>query len=312
MLSRIAESLFWIGRLVERAEDVSRMLDVSVHLLLEDWAGTDADICRALLAVVGVEDDIGDDIDPQQLLDRLAYDRASPVWSSLEAARENARTVREVIPSEMWLCLNTTYNALPAQRARARDAGPTSFFNFVKERAALMSGLADGTMSHDDGWRFVVLGRSIERADMTARAISLYQFVGDRATSAGALLRSVAAYESFLRTYRGVLDPSRATAFLLLDRLFPRSVYASLSTAERRLAALLPAADSRFGVVDPGLVALGRLRTNLEFTSESEVMNDLSGRLAAIQETCGVVSDSIGERFFRGSSAIEWVAGGVS
>jgi uncharacterized alpha-E superfamily protein len=312
VLSRIAESLFWIGRLVERAEDVSRMLDVTVHLLLEDWAGTDADICRALLAVVGVEDDIGDDIDPQQLLDRLAYDRASPVWSSLEGARENARTVREVIPSEMWLCLNTTYNALPAQRARARDAGPTAFFNFVKERAALMSGLADGTMSHDDGWRFVVLGRSIERADMTARAISLYQFVGDRATSAGALLRSVAAYESFLRTYRGTLDPSRATAFLLLDRLFPRSVYASLSTAERRLAALLPAADSRFGVVDPGLVALGRLRTNLEFTSESEVMNDLSGRLAAIQETCGVVSDSIGERFFRGSSAIEWVAGGVS
>lgn len=312
MLSRIAESLFWIGRLVERAEDVSRMLDVSVHLLLEDWSGSDAEICRALLAVVGVEDDFGDDIDPQRVLDRLAYDKTSPVWSSLEGARENARTVREVIPSEMWLCLNTTYNALPAQRARARDAGPTAFFNFVKDRAALMSGLADGTMSHDDGWRFVVLGRSLERADMTARAVSLYQFVGDRATSAGALLRSCAAYESFLRTYRGVLDPSRATAFLLLDRLFPRSVYAALSTAERRLAALMPAADTRLGEIDPGLVSLGRLRTNLEFTSPAEVMDDLPARLLAVQHACAVVSDSIAERFFRGSSAIEWVAGGVS
>ena len=87
MLSRIAESLFWIGRLVERAEDVCRMLDLSVHLLLEDWSGSDAEICRALLAVVGVEDDLGDDIDPQVVLDRLAYDRMSPVWSSLEGAR---------------------------------------------------------------------------------------------------------------------------------------------------------------------------------------------------------------------------------
>jgi uncharacterized alpha-E superfamily protein len=312
VLSRIAESLFWIGRLVERAEDVSRMLDVSVHLLLEDWSGSDAEICRALLAVVGVEDDFGDDIDPQRVLDRLAYDRASPVWSSLEAARENARTVREVLPSELWLCLNTTFNALPAQRARARDAGPSAFFTFVKDRAAMMSGLADGTMSHDDGWRFVVLGRSLERADMTARAISLYQFVGDRATSAGALLRSCAAYESFLRTYRGTLEPSQATAFLLLDRLFPRSVYAALSTAERRLAALLPASDSRLGVADPALVALGRLRTDLEFTSASEVMDDLPRRLAAIQSTCGIVSDALAERYFRGSSAIEWVAGGVS
>ncbi|HWC35846.1 MAG TPA: alpha-E domain-containing protein [Mycobacteriales bacterium] len=312
MLSRIAESLFWIGRLVERAEDVSRVLDVSVHLLLEDWSGSDAEICRALLAVIGVEHDPDADVDPQAVLDRLAYERTSPVWSSLEGARENARTVREVIPSELWVCLNTTYNALPAQRAKARDAGPSAFFTFVKDRAALLSGLADGTMSHDDGWRYVVLGRSLERADMTARALSLFQVVGDRATSAGALLRSCAAYESFLRTYRGVLDPDRATAFLLLDRLFPRSVYAALSVAERQLADLLPPSDSRLGVVDPALLALGRMRTNLEFTAPEEVMDDLPRRIQAIQHGCGVVTDAVAERFFRAASTIEWVAGGVS
>ncbi|HVT65778.1 MAG TPA: alpha-E domain-containing protein [Mycobacteriales bacterium] len=312
MLSRIAESLFWIGRLVERAEDVSRLLDVSVHLLLEDWSGTDAEICRALLDVVGVEHDLGDAVDPQAVLDRLAYDRTSPVWSSLEGARENARTVREVIPSEMWVCLNTTYIALPAQRSRARDAGPSAFFTFVKDRAALLSGLADGTMSHDDGWRFVVLGRNLERADMTARALSLFQVVGDRATSAGALLRSCAAYESYLRTYRGVLDPGRATGYLLLDRLFPRSVYSALSAAERRLADLLPPSDSRLGVVDPALLALGRMRTTLEYTGVDEVMDDLPARIAAIQHGCAVVTEAVGERFFRASSTIEWVSGGVS
>ena len=98
--------------------------------------------------------------DADLVLDRLAYDRDSPIWASLEGARENARTVREVISSEMWLCLNTTYNALPGQQARARRGSPTTYFNFVKERAALVSGLVDGTMSHDDGWRFLVLGRS--------------------------------------------------------------------------------------------------------------------------------------------------------
>ncbi|MBV9487456.1 MAG: alpha-E domain-containing protein, partial [Frankiaceae bacterium] len=204
MLSRIAESLFWIGRLVERAEDVSRMLDVSVNLLLEESSASDVEACRTLLSVVGASGSLDDRaFDADLVLDRLAYDRDSPIWSSLEGARENARTVREVISSEMWLCLNTTYNALSGQRARAKRSSPSTYFNFVKERAALVSGLVDGTMSHDDGWRFLVLGRSIERADMTVRALSLYQVVGDPATSATALLRSCGGYESFLRTYRG-------------------------------------------------------------------------------------------------------------
>jgi uncharacterized alpha-E superfamily protein len=312
MLSRIAESLFWIGRLVERAEDVSRMLDVSVHLLLEESSGSEAEACRALLSVVGLPDDLSEDFDPQLVLDRLAYDSASPVWSSLEGARENARTVREVLPSEVWLCLNTTYNDLPAQRARARRSSPSAFFNFVKERAALMSGLADGTMSHDDGWRFLVLGRSLERADMTVRALSLYQYVGNRGTTAGALLRSCGAYESFLRTYRGSLDSHRATEFLLLDRLFPRSVYAALSTAEQCLQDLLPPADARLGTADIGLLTLGRTRTDLEFTLAVDAVKDLADRLDTIQQACLIVGDSVSERFFRGSSMIEWIAGSAS
>jgi uncharacterized alpha-E superfamily protein len=309
VLSRIAESLFWIGRLVERAEDVSRMLDVSVNLLLEESSASDVEACRTLLSVVGVTEDLDEpSFDIGLVLDRLAYDRASPVWSSLEGARENARTVREVISSEMWLCLNTTYNDLPTQRARAKRGSPTTYFNFVKERAALVSGLVDGTMSHDDGWRFLVLGRSIERADMTVRALSLYQVVGDPATSAGALLRSCGAYESFLRTYRGSLDPRHATEFLLLDRLFPRSVYAAVATAEQRLLELTPSAGSRVGVADVGLLALGRTRTDLEFSRAADVAVGLAQRLDDIQRSCAVVTSAVADRFFRGSAMTEWVA----
>lgn len=313
MLSRIAESLFWIGRLVERAEDVSRMLDVSVNLLLEETSASDVEACRTLLSVVGVSESVADrPFDAELVLDRLAYDRDSPIWSSLQGARENARTVREVISSEMWLCLNTTYNALPGQRARARRGSPTTYFNFVKERAALVSGLVDGTMSHDDGWRFLVLGRSVERADMTVRALSLYQVVGDPATSAGALLRSCGAYESFLRTYRGSLDPRHATEFLLLDRLFPRSVYAAVASAEQRLLELTPLADSRVGVADVGLLALGRTRTDLEFLRPVDVQVGLADRLDEIQRACLEVTSAVADRFFRGSAMVEWVAGASS
>jgi uncharacterized alpha-E superfamily protein len=309
MLSRIAESLFWIGRLVERAEDVSRMLDVSVHLLLEESSASDVEACRTLLSVIGVTEPGGEEsFDTDLVLDRIAYDRTSPVWSSLEAARENARTVREVISSEMWLCLNTTHNELPNQRARARRGSPTTYFNFVKERAALVSGLVDGTMSHDDGWRFLVLGRSIERADMTARALALYQVVGDPATSSNALLRSCGAYESFLRTYRGSLEPRHATEFLLLDRLFPRSVYAAIATAERRLLELTPSDGSRVGIADPGLRVLGRTRTDLEFLRAADVEVGLAERLADVQRACVRVTAAVAERFFRGSAPIEWVA----
>jgi uncharacterized alpha-E superfamily protein len=309
VLSRIAESLFWIGRLVERAEDVSRMLDVSVNLLLEESSASDVESFRTLLSVVGVtEDPSGRAFDADLVLDRLAYDTDSPIWSSLEGARENARTVREVISTEMWLCLNTTYNALPSQKARARRGSPTAYFNFVKERAALVSGLVDGTMSHDDGWRFLVLGRSLERADMTVRALSLYQVVGDPATSAGALLRSCGAYESFLRTYRGSLDPRHATEFLLLDRLFPRSVYAAVANAEQRLLELTPSAGSRVGVADAGLIALGRTRTDLEFSRAADVSGGLAERLDEIQRACSVVTAAVSDRFFSGSAMIEWVA----
>ena len=142
MLSRVAESLFWIGRLVERAEDVARMLEVSVNLLLEESSASDVEACRTLLSVIGITEDLEEgSFDTDLVLDRLAFDTTSPVWSSLEGARENARTVREVISSEMWLCLNTTHNELPTQRSRARRGSPTTYFNFVKERAALVDAI---------------------------------------------------------------------------------------------------------------------------------------------------------------------------
>lgn len=174
ILSRIAEALTWTGRYVERADNTGRILDAYLHRLLEDpWRDEDV-ACRSLYAILGV-DAGGTRVDMQQVLDQLAFDARSTcsIEGALGAARLNARSAREAVSSEMWECLNSTWHALADQRLAARRTGPYAYLELVRRRAALFFGLADSTMSRDDSWRFVVLGRSLERVDMTVRLLSV-------------------------------------------------------------------------------------------------------------------------------------------
>ncbi len=172
LLSRMAETLFWTGRYVERADDTARLVDVYVHRVQSDPRGNQD--CAPLFGLLGVVPPDGEDQpDVGVALRRLAYDPSSPsaIVGSVLAARAGARGIREVISSEMWECLNVTGHGLTGQRRAAERLGPHVFLRFIRERAALFFGLADSTMSHDDAWRFVVLGRSLERAGMTARLL---------------------------------------------------------------------------------------------------------------------------------------------
>src|ERR1035441_4909986 len=173
LLSRIAETLFWTGRYIERADDTARMVDVYVHRMLEEPRADEDAGCRAVLAVVGTAEDQASRIDIGVALDKVAYDvsSTSAIAGAVLAARTGARSVREVISSEMWECLNVTGLRLAAKHVTAERLGPAVYLRFVRERAALFFGLADSTMSHDDAWRFLVLGRSLERVDMTARML---------------------------------------------------------------------------------------------------------------------------------------------
>lgn len=182
MLARNAESLYWIGRYVERADDTARILDVAVHQLLDD-ATVDPDrTSRLLLRVLGIEAPEGK-LDVRSLTDLVAFSRnqVGSIVDSLASARENARGAREVTSSEMWECLNTTYNGLAERERASRRLGPHEFFRYVEERAAMFAGLADSTLSRDDGYRFLLLGRSIERVDMIVRM--LLARAGDRPSS---------------------------------------------------------------------------------------------------------------------------------
>ena len=174
MLSRIAESLYWLGRYSERAEDTARILDVHYHLLLEDRYVEEPAACAALLEVMGVGDRADSITDSVALTRLLAFDfeHVGSIVGAMEAAWENARGARETISLEMWECINSTHEALPTNVRFSSGQSPHMFFGWVKERAAMLAGLADSTMSRDDGWRFLLLGRSLERVDMTARLLS--------------------------------------------------------------------------------------------------------------------------------------------
>jgi uncharacterized alpha-E superfamily protein len=309
VLSRIAESLYWFGRHVERAEDTARILDVHYHLLLEDRWVDETAACCALLEVMGLPERVTDECDSLEVTWALAFDESygGSILGSLGAAWDNARGAREAISAEMWECVNTTHQLLRVRADAVRDQTPHDFFRWVKERSAILAGLADSTMARDDGWRFLVLGRSLERVDMTARLLSARY--GESWGQAGwvTTLRCCSAYEAYLQTYQRAVDASLAAEFLVLDRLFPRSVFFALRTAEDCLAQLAPGAG-RAGLDDDARRLIGRARTELEFRSTGDLLGDLPGHLFRLQQLCFEAGGAVGSRYFRAARPMEWIA----
>jgi uncharacterized alpha-E superfamily protein len=310
MLSRIAESLFWIGRYTERADATVRILDAFLGRMLEDpWADEDAG-CRALMAILATAPPHDARLSAGDVLESLAFDQNNPsaAGGALAAARDNARGAREVISSDMWECLNVTWQSLSARRMAADRLGPSTYLAYVRERTALFAGLAESTMSRADGWRFMVLGRSLERVDMTARLLSIQACRGDE-PGWRTVLRASGADHSFLRTHGGGVTPQRVAEFLLLDRLFPRSAQHALNTAETCLRELAPV-TGRGGVTDPALRPIGQVRTRLEYADVESLLTELPAHLRALQAACATASAATTERYFPRAAPVAWTHGG--
>ncbi|GEE02515.1 hypothetical protein nbrc107696_29610 [Gordonia spumicola] len=307
MLARNADSLYWIGRYTERADDMARILDVAVHQLLEDPTVDPDRTARQVLGVLGfpTADDVSHTV--WTLADAAAYDTSSTasIVGLIESARENARGAREVISSEMWECLNATHNELPNAERRARRLGPHDYFSYVKARAAMFAGLTDSTLSHDTGYHYLLLGRSLERIDMIVRM--LHSRSGDRTSSPSwmSVLISAGAQDTYVRANRGTVDAEHVVRFMLLDRLFPRSVFHSLTVAEQHLAALDRSPDRAGGRSD-AMTLLGRTRSALEFVDPETLGDNLAEHLADVQATCLAVNDAIAESHFHVSPYVTW------
>lgn len=306
MLSRIAESLFWIGRYIERSDGTARILDVHLQLLLEDpWIDDDI-ACRSLLTVMGSVAPAGvEQVSREDVLRHLAVDRANPsaIAYSLASARENARRAREIVSTELWECLNTTQARMPR---RLQTDKVHEFFQWVRERAALAVGIVDSSTSRDEAWQFFTLGRSIERTDMTARLLATRSLTEVSGPSWTTILRSCGAYEPYLRTYRGMPSALNAAEFLLLDRLFPRSIVYSIRSAEQCMSAIDPVAD-RVGHSNAVLRALGRMRSDLEYRPVAEIVSELPDHMDRVQKVTREASEAIRDRFFPTRAEQSWI-----
>lgn len=310
MLSRIAESLFWIGRYVERAQGTARLLSVHQQLIIEDPYTTEETACTSLIRLMGCAESTPPTL--EAVLDVLAYDPRSP-WSivyGISAARANARSAREVISSDLWECLNATWVALPAGKFRAADS--YRFFRWVRDRTMLLGAITDATMNRDLGWQFLTLGAALERADMTARLVSSAAMTGGSTPGGSAagwqsVMRSCGAQEAFVRAHSGLMADTQAAEFLVLDRLFPRSVVFALTMAETCLDAV--SVESAGVGTNEAQRELGRARSDLLYRHLGQLLESLPEEMAQVQDACARVSEAIAGQYFSRSETVAWRAG---
>lgn len=307
LLSRVAESIFWVGRYVERAEGTARILDVSVYQALEHRDVEGSHAARRLLAVMGLPDSGTTTL--WQATERLAIDpqSRSSIAGALAAARENTRAVRHVVPVEFWEHINATWAELPSQWDAIYHAGPASYLSFVKTRCAGMMGLADTMMSRDQTWLFFTLGRCLERTDVVGRQLATVAF--DEVFDSGLvmLLRSCGGYEPYLRLSQGVVETRRVLDFLLRDRLFPRSAFASLTLAEECLEQINAGRDDAW---DDARGLVGLSRAELEYSAPATLSSGLEARLERLQSAISAVSDAVTRRYFAQDLPVQWRQGG--
>ncbi|HWN97249.1 MAG TPA: alpha-E domain-containing protein [Methylomirabilota bacterium] len=311
MLSRVAESIYWMSRYVERAENVARFIEVNLQLMLDSPDGQDQQ-WEPLVATTG---DYADFLKrygaatQQNVIQFLAFDAENPnsILSCLRAARENARTVREIISSEMWLQLNKFYLMVTAAAARGNKMGSfNEFFSEVKLASHLFTGITDATMTHGEPWHFCRLGRMLERADKTSRILDVKYFILLRSADDvgtpfddiqwAAVLRSASAFEMYRKRF-GRISPRGVVEFLLLDREFPRAIHFSLLAARDSLHAIsgTPLGTFRY----PPEKLLGQLCSELSYAAVDEIINaGLHEYLDELQTRMNQVGAGIIETFF--------------
>lgn len=309
MLSRVADAIYWMNRYVERAESVARFVDVNLHLSLDLPRGTSAD-WAPIIATTGDDELFRSRHGAparETAMRFLTFDRDYPssILSCLEAARENARSVREVISSEMWERLNKLYLSVRDTRPAEVLAAPYDFFTSVKQGVALFIGTTYLTMSHNEAWHFGRLGRLVERADKTSRIVDVkcYGLTHRAASSPGdesdgavddiqwaALLKSASALEMY-RKRHGRIVPAKVVAFLLFDREFPRAILHCLHAANESLHAIVgPARAAQAAQLSQALgmptaaAGSGPLKTvAAPAGAASQTMGELGGGMAMSQ-----------------------------
>jgi uncharacterized alpha-E superfamily protein len=232
MLSRVADSLYWLGRYVERAENLARMVEVTRQEELESFRKQKDNIWRPVIYATVLDAKLSDEQEEALKADTAHYislDRLNPmsIAACIASARENARTVRDQLSEEMWLELNAIHLYLSSNSAQEAYRGaPETLFRRIIRFSIIFQGLSQSTISHDEGWYFLRLGRFVERADKTSRILDTLTFTGEKPGQPAlmAVLRSCSAYPAFRAEYRNNVSLRNVAAFMFFSPDFPRSI----------------------------------------------------------------------------------------
>jgi uncharacterized alpha-E superfamily protein len=251
LLSRVADSVYWMARYIERAENVARFIDVNLHLQL-DLPLAPTNQWEPLIETTGDTESFAKRyglVNECNVIQFLVFDDENPnsIYSCVRAARENARSVRETISSEMWEQLNSIYLQIQLQRANTRQESLSEVLHGIRMACHMFQGITDATMSHNEAWHFLRLGRMIERADKTSRILDVKYFILLPSTRTvdtpyddlhwSAVLKSVSGFEMYRKKY-GRIFPRNIVELLIMDREFPRAILFCIIRANESLHAI--------------------------------------------------------------------------
>ena len=309
MLSRVADSLYWMARYLERAEHSARVLAVKLEAMLDQ---TPEDAGEAWIRVVGALAWPMSDVaqgQPIEIARQLTLDKAhaSSIVTSVRLARDNARQVRELISTEMWEQINRQFIRLNAHDiSHDWSTEPVTFLRTIANDLLLFAGITDSTMRHGEGWHFIQLGRHIERAQLVSRLLDLHfgslppdvpgHVRAPRYFEWITLLKQCTAFEAYCKVYTADVEPAKIAEFLIFDREFPHSIRFAVDRVQEELGFLGPGGVTGRRIQAERLA--GRLKAGLDYGQVDELMaGDIDGFLRNIQTSCKHIHQSVFDAF---------------
>jgi len=307
MLSRVADSLYWVSRYVERAENTARILDVNLQVTLDSEHAGPEDERLDWQPILATLEDLTcfkkhfSEINSRTVCEYVTFSRENPssIWSCVAAARENARTVREYISSEMWERLNAFWLWINSSKARAICANSgIDFYRAVVDHSHQFQGTTNATLTHGEGWHFIQAGRYLERADSSSRILDLkYHILLPHGEQVGgaidtvqwqAVLKSCSAFEAYRKLHPGQVLPWSVAEFIILHDTFPRSIHFCAEAVDAALHRISGTDRSHYSNEAERLA--GRLCSDLHYTTITEIfrtglheyLDGIQGRLNAV------------------------------
>lgn len=302
MLSRVAESMYWLARNIERGETLARILDVNLNRTIDRHAassGRAAKVWRSILGIVGIDHDLSAVTATQIAQTAFEYctfstESRTSILSCIRIARQNALGVRAELSTEVWEAINGLFLFVEAQSPRsiARE-GPSSFLRSVRNTTQSIGGVIDATITHDESWNFLHVGRFLERATITSRIVQGHDAADLSAGELQRLLEMCCASEPFAKARHLSMEPTEVLDFVLLHRSFPRSVRFCIHEVDVALHRISETPTSTFS--NDAERILGRFLPILEFVQIDEI----------VSEGSSVFAGRLGDRLIALGSAIE-------